>query len=126
MSPQLMTPRDGFPPHDTTNTQIPTMKPPGQDVSKWIGLLLTLIGMLVAMVVWATNQHAELREWAIDQDYNIRIESRDNVKEKYVPLHEFTRLKQKLEDQSQKIDDMSLKLDKMLEEMHKITTRRGR
>lgn len=120
MSPQLMTPRDGFLPHETTNTQIPIMKESGPDVTKWIGLLLTFIGMCTGMAVWASNEHSSLKEWTIDQNYETRTEIKEIIKESYVPLHEFTRLKQKLEDQSKKMDDMSSKLDKVLDEMHQI------
>lgn len=128
MSPQLMTPRDAYPPHDTTtSTRIPTIdQRQAPDITKWIALLLTFIGMLVAMVVWATNEHSEIREWTVERDYENKTELREVTKESYVPLHEFTKLKQKLEDQSKKIDEMSLKLDKMLDEMHQMNRGRKR
>lgn len=129
MAPQLMTPRDGFNPHDpTTSTRIPTIEPDRQtpDITKWIALFLTFIGMIVGMVVWATNKHSEIREWTVDRDYANKTELREVIKDSYVPLHEFTKLKQKLEDQSKKMDDMSLKIDKMLDEMHKLSSRRRR
>ena len=123
-----MTPREEFFPHETTtSTRIPTVESyQRQDVTKWIALLFTFIAMIVGMVVWATNEHSEIREWTVDRDYTNKKELKEIIKDSYVPLHEFTKLKQKLEDQSKKMDDMSLKIDKMLEEIHKVSSRRRR
>lgn len=127
MSPQVMTPTDGLRPHEPITQTIQIEKPPSQDVAKWIGLLLTFIGMIAGIIVWETNEHSSIREWTAEQDFVTKTELKEVMKDSYVPLHKFTELKQKLEDQNKKMDDMSIKIDKLLDEIHRLSRgRRGR
>ena len=85
---------------------------------KYITLFLTTAAMLVGMVMWATGAHTELRSWTIEQDFVTKAELREVMEKRYVPLHEFTKVQQSLDDYKNDLEKMDKKLDKVLDQLH--------
>lgn len=96
------------------------------DWPKFIAVFLTIIGMVVGMAIWASNSHAEIKGWTAEQDYVTKTELKDTMKEQYVPLHEFTKVKQSLEDLKSDSGKIEQKLDTVLEELRKVQPYRKR
>ena len=84
----------------------------------WLSIFLTLIAFTVGAVVWANTVHSDLRIWTGEQDYANKKEIEEEMKEKYVPLHEFAKVQQQLKDQTKQLDKLDKKLDKVLERLH--------
>ena len=82
---------------------------------KAIGLFLTIIGMVVCMAIWASNSHAEIKSWTADQDYDTKQEVKETMREQYVPLHQFTKVQQRLEDNKEDLKRIEKKLDRVLD-----------
>lgn len=87
------------------------------DIIKFLTFVITLIGLIVGTALWATNSHAEIKSWTAEQDYVTKQELNTKMKEQYVPLHEFTKVQQSLEDQCDNLDKIEKKLDKVLEKL---------
>lgn len=110
--------------NDPTSRQTPTSilvdRFLGNRFSEWIkvlAVLLTIIGMVVTITVWANNSHAEIKSWTSEQDYVTKTELKDTMKEQYVPLHEFTKVQQSLKDQKEDLQKIEKKLDQVLEKL---------
>jgi len=84
------------------------------DWPKYISIFLTIITLFVGMAIWATNSHAEIKDWTSGQDFVTKEELKEVMKERYVPLHEFTKVKQSLDDTKIQLNKMETKLDKVL------------
>lgn len=112
-------------PHDPVDRNTPTSIAVERAISrrfsewpKYISLLLTVIALVVGMAIWATNSHAEIKDWTAEQDFVTKTELRSVMKEQYVPLHEFTKVKQSLDDTKAQLEKMDDKLDKVLNRLH--------
>jgi Tfp pilus assembly protein PilO len=90
------------------------------DWPKVLAVFLTIVGMAVGMAVWASNSHAEIKGWTAEQDYVTKTELKETMKEQYVPLHEFTKVKQSLEDLKEDSRQIEKKLDKVLDKLSEI------
>ena len=84
------------------------------DWPKYITLFLTVVSLTVGMAIWATSSHAEIKDWTAAQDFVTKEELKEVMKEQYVPLHEFTKVKQSLDDTKIQLNKMESKLDKVL------------
>jgi hypothetical protein len=84
------------------------------DWPKYISIFLTIVALTVGMAIWATNSHAEIKDWTANQNFVTKQELRSVMKEQYVPLHEFTKVKQSLEDHGKDLDKIEKKLDNVL------------
>ena len=62
-------------------------------IVKYLSLIFTVLGLIVGMVVWASTEHADIKDWTLDKDHDTKIELRADIKEKYVPKHEFIEVK---------------------------------
>ena len=96
------------------------------DWPKYAVLLLSIIASVVGVAIWATGAHASIRDWTAEQDFVTKAELRDVMKEQYVPLHEFTKVQQCLEDQSRQFEKIEIKLDKVLDQLHTQASSRNR
>lgn len=94
------------------------------DWPKFIAVFLTIISMAVGMAIWASSSHAEIKGWTAEQDYVTKTELKDTMKEQYVPLYEFTKVKQSLEDLKADSGKIEQKLDAVLEELRKTSYRK--
>jgi len=91
---------------------------------KYIVIVLTIISIAVGAAIWATSAHAAIRSWTAEQDFVTKSELRDVMKEQYVPLHEFTKVQQCLDDYRSNLEKMDKKLDKVLDQLHNRNSRR--
>jgi len=82
--------------------------------AKYISLILLSLGLVVSMVIWATSSHAEIKSWTAGQDYVTKQELKQTMKDQYVPLHQFTEVKQSLKDQKEDLEKIEKKLDRIL------------
>lgn len=94
------------------------------DIVKWIGIGLTIIGVVISAVVWASNEHSDLKDTARIEIRESQKESREITKEQYTPLHKFTKIEQQIDNNSNTIDKidkdigkLDVKLDTLLENM---------
>ena len=83
------------------------------DVAKWIGLALTIITLIVGTVVWASNSHTDLENRADMHDRILEKDMKETMRYQYTPLHEFTKMEQKIDNQTSNIKDNSNKIDKI-------------
>jgi hypothetical protein len=86
---------------------------------KYLTVILTVIGMVVCMAVWASNSHADIKSWTAEQDHVTKTELKGVIKEQYVPLHEFTQVKQSLTDLKEDSEKIENKLDRVLDKLNK-------
>ncbi len=93
------------------------------DWPKYLTLFLAVISLTVGMAVWASNSHAEIKDWTAGQDFVTKQELRTVMKEQYVPLHEFTKVKQSLEDHKKNLEKIETKLDKVLDTLQNVRVR---
>lgn len=66
--------------------------------ARFIVTLMAIISFAIGAVMWATNSHAELKEWAVGQDFVTKTELKETMKDQYVPLSRFIRLETQLEE----------------------------
>jgi len=83
------------------------------DIAKWIGLGITILGVLVAAVVWASSEHDNLKDGCRIEVKEIGTDMKETMKEQYAPLHEFTKIEQKIDNQIKQTDKNSNKIDKI-------------
>ena len=60
--------------------------------------IIMIIGFAVSAALWATNSHAEIKEWAINQDYVTKTDLKEIFKEQYVPISRFIKLETQMEE----------------------------
>ena len=98
------------------------MKNGNGTIIKYLSLLLTVIGLIVGMVVWASTEHATIKDWTLDKDHDTRIELRADIKDKYVPKHEFIEVKTILKEHQEmhkKLDDLLYRIEKKLDKQER-------
>ena len=101
-----------------------TYTPPQDPISGWkqtIVIVLTVIAMAVGAALWASNAHAEIKDWTAEQDFVTKSELKEVIKEQYVPRYEFVIVKEKLENHEKQHLLLQKTLDKIEEKMDKIT-----
>ena len=90
------------------------------DIAKWIGLVLTLITLVVGTVVWASSAHTDLEDRATSADRILEKDMKETMKDQYTPLHEFTKMEQKIDNQTSNIKNNSNKIDKIDKDIDKL------
>ena len=90
------------------------------DITKWIGLVVVIIGAAVSAVVWASSEHNNNRDMARIEIKESEKDLKETMKNQYVPLHEFTKIEQKLTDQTKQIDKNANKIDKIDQDIGKL------
>ena len=88
------------------------------DWPKYVTLALAVLTLVVGAAIWATSAHAAIRDWTAEQDFVTKEELRNVMKEQYVPLHEFTKVQQSLDNQTKNLEKLDIKLDKVLDQLH--------
>ena len=61
----------------------------GVDVAKWIGLAITIVGLVTSVVVWASGEHADLKDNARSEVKESVKDLKDTMREQYTPLMDF-------------------------------------
>ena len=89
------------------------------DWPKYISLILLVLSLVVGMSIWATNSHAEIKDWTAGQDFVTKQELKEVMKEQYVPLYEFTKVQESLKNLKENTVKIEKKLDKVLEKLVK-------
>jgi Tfp pilus assembly protein PilO len=84
---------------------------------KYIPIFITIISLSVGAAVWASSAHDSIKSWTLDENSAIKTELKATMQEQYVPLHEFTRVQQCLEDQQNNLEKIENKLDKILDKL---------
>lgn len=87
-------------------------------IVKYLALIFTGLGLVVSMVVWASSEHANIKDWTLDKDHDTRVELKDGVKDKYVPKHEFIEVKTILKEHQEmhkKLDDLLYRIERKLD-----------
>ena len=100
---------------EETNIKI---KPSVLSWSKIIGSIVTIIGLTVTCVLWASTEHSDIKSLTQQQDYVMTKDIKEHVKDRYVPKESFTRMEQSLEDQKEDIKEIKDKIDKIFEAVH--------
>lgn len=106
------------PSSNTTPTSIVVDRAIERRLSNWPAILtffLTVLGLTVGMAVWASNSHADIKDWTAGQDFVTKQELKNTMKDHYVPLHEFAKVKQSLDDHKVAHEQMEKKLDRVLD-----------
>jgi Tfp pilus assembly protein PilO len=84
---------------------------------KYIPIFITIISLSVGAAVWASSAHDGIKSWTLDENSAIKTELKATMQEQYVPLHEFTRVQQCLEDQQNNLEKIENKLDRILDKL---------
>lgn len=82
-----------------------------------VAMIFTIIAMCVGAALWASDAHADLKDWTAEQDFVTKKELIEVIKEQYVPRYEFVVVKEKLENTEEKLDHLQLTLDKLCDKM---------
>ena len=90
------------------------------DIAKWVTIGLTIIGLGISAVVWASSEHDDLKDNYRQEVKESEKDMKQTMKEQYVPLHEFTKIEQKIDNQTQQIDDNANKIEKIDENIGKL------
>lgn len=90
------------------------------DWKQTIAMVLTVIAMAVGASLWASNAHADIKDWTSEQDFVTKKELVDIIKEQYVKKEQFAIVRQKLishekqhEQLLRTLEKMDLKLDRL-------------
>jgi Tfp pilus assembly protein PilO len=83
----------------------------------FVTVMVLLIATAVGVTVWATTEHSDIKAWTAEQDYVTKKELKDTFKEQYVPLHQFTKVEEALENQKDDLKDLKYKMDKVLQRL---------
>ena len=97
-----------------------------KSIAGWITIALTVLTLLIGATVWASSEHAEIKDWTAEQDFVTKTELRDVMKDQDVPKHEFSKVEQSLEDTRDQIIRIQDTLEKMDDKLDKISSRRNR
>lgn len=92
-------------------------------ISDWkqtIATLLTLVTVSVGVTLWASNAHANIQNWTVDQDFVTKTDLKEIIKEQYVPRYEFEIVKEKLDANEKQHIQLQKSLDKLSEKIDKI------
>ena len=93
-----------------------------QEWKQVVAIIVMVCGVISAVILWATNSHAEIKDWTSEQDFVTKKELREAFKESYVPKHEFATVKEKLDNQAknqQRLMDQLDKIDRKLDKMQR-------
>lgn len=80
---------------------------------KLVPIFLTIITILIGSSIWATSQHSEIKEWAVDQDYVTKVELKERMDENYPKKEDFATMCQKIENLNEKLEMMMKQIDKI-------------
>lgn len=87
------------------------------DWKQTVAMILTIVAMSVGAALWASNAHANLKDWTSEQDFVTQRELKEIIREQYVPRYEFVVVKEKLDNTEEKLDTLQKTLDKLSEKM---------
>lgn len=79
--------------------------------AKWVAIILTVIGMVVAAVGWAANEHLSIKDFAMDQSINAKREAMEISKDYFVPKEEFSEVRARQEYLIREVDKMGSKIN---------------
>ena len=80
------------------------------DITKYIALVLTAVGMLVLATWLVSSAHADIKSWTLDQD-SVRTEKVLEIVDRYyVSKEDFVRIETKLEAMEKLLDKIDKKL----------------
>ena len=88
-----------------------------QDWKQTIAMLLTVVAMAVGAALWASNAHADIKEWTTEQDFVTQKELKEIIKEQYVKKEDFVIVKEKLENNEKQHVELQKTLDKLSEKL---------
>jgi hypothetical protein len=99
-----------------------TSQPPSAPFKwlKFIGAILGLIVIVVSVVLWASEAHSGLKDWALSQDAAVKQEVVKETKDQYVKKHEFAKIEQILEGQKEDIDEIKDSQDSIAKKLDKL------
>jgi hypothetical protein len=83
---------------------------------QFISLIVTIAIITAGAVVWATSEHADNKDWTVEQDRVIKTDIEGQMKEHYVPKHEFTPVQTDIKNIKDMLTQMNTKLDAALRE----------
>lgn len=93
---------------------------------KIISLIITLITLVVGAVLWATGAHADNRSEMAERDNTIKLEMREENKDKYARNYEFSAVQAKLDAHEKQHEILIRTLENMDRKIDKLSTgRRG-
>lgn len=76
------------------------------DLSRWVGLLVTIIVLFVGAALWASNEHSNLRKDFLHKE---------TISDTYTKKEDFARMEQDLKNAREDLREIKEKLDKLLE-----------
>jgi len=83
------------------------------DLKQLAVIMITIVTLATGAVLWATNSHADIKEWTAEQDFVTKSELQEVIKEQYVKREDFAIVKQKLENLNDNHNKLLLTLEKM-------------
>lgn len=75
---------------------------------KWIIAIISIVGMITGTILWAAEEHSDIKDWALEKNTIQRSEVIETIKNYYMPRSDFTHVTATLEIQEQgiaKIED---------------------
>ncbi|MHA2248485.1 MAG: hypothetical protein ACXADY_26295 [Candidatus Hodarchaeales archaeon] len=72
-----------------------------------------LIAGVISVVLWATSEHDDLRQWTAEQDYVTKQELQALVKDRYVPKEEVATLKEEVRNCEKEIERLRTQMDRI-------------
>ena len=90
-------------------------------LSKWIGIVVTVITLTIACVLWASTEHSDIKSFTSQQDYVITKDLKEYSQERYVPKESFSRVEENLKGQKEDINEIKNKLDKIFDAIHSLS-----
>lgn len=81
------------------------------DHARIIVIFLTIVGMAVGAVAWASSEHLSLKDFAIERDCVIKQELRDRGDQRYVPKENFSRVETRQQNMMERIKGIESKVN---------------
>lgn len=84
---------------------------------KWVIAIITVIGVVVGSVLWAAEEHSDIKDWALEKNNIQRSEMIETIKNYYTPRSEFTHFTATLEIQEKGIAKIEDDVEEIKEDM---------
>jgi hypothetical protein len=81
------------------------------DIVKYIGIIITIVGMMIGATLYISNSHADIKSWTLDQDSVKTEQLMKGIEKHYVPKSDFIEVKTDLKHMKSLLERIERKLD---------------